>query len=140
MTDRGNEIDPAERIRQLQARRAASGRSPRATASTRVAAADARGPATLTAAPSKRAKPRRRHPAAATRWLLGGLSIVSFVGIAGTVAAATPSASVAASAPATIASPPAAATAATPVTSKATSATSTASTTAQAPHTTTRGS
>ncbi len=29
MTDRSNDIDPAERVRQLQDRRAASGRTPR---------------------------------------------------------------------------------------------------------------
>jgi len=128
MTDRSNEIDPAERVRQLQARRAASGRTPRPAASARVATA-----------PSARAKPRRRHPAAATRWLLGGLSIVSFVGIAGTVAAAAPgpSASPVASTPATVAPTATPATAATPVTAKATS---TVHATAPVAHTTTRGS
>lgn len=87
MAEHTNDIDPAERVRQLQARRAASGRTPRPT--------NASDPRTTheTAAPTagsrpRNASPRRRHPAAATRWLLGGLSIASFFGIAGTVAAA----------------------------------------------------
>lgn len=112
MTDHSNEIDPAERIRQLQARRAASGRTPRT--------------------------PKRRgHPAAATRWLLGGLSIVSFVGIAGTVAVASSPPAATVSAPAATAAPVSAAVAATPVPAKATSATAS---TAQVAHTRSGGS
>ena len=48
----------------------------------------------LAAASPVRARPaepdrRRRHPAAASRWLLGGLSVASFFAIAGTVANAS---------------------------------------------------
>lgn len=87
MAEHTNDIDQAERVRQLQARRAAAGRTPRASTN----ASDPR--TTRETAPSAGSRPRnpsqrRRHPAAATRWLLGGLSIASFFGIAGTVAAA----------------------------------------------------
>jgi hypothetical protein len=151
MTDRSNDIDPAERIRQLQARRAASGRSQRAVAVASTAPADALAPAGVCARRSepgpRTPKQRRRHPAAATRWLLGGLSIASFFGIAGTVAAAnvssvaTPAATaVTASAPATNALGTVAQAAATPVTSKATHAASASTSTARVAHTTTGGS
>jgi hypothetical protein len=140
MTDRSNDIDPAERIRQLQARRAASGRTQRPAAAARVAAADAGSPTQGAAPRSPRGKPRRRHPAAATRWLLGGLSIVSFVGIAGTVAAASSTPAARVSAPATSAATGSAAAAATPVTSKATSATTATGSTARVAHTTSGGS
>ena len=142
MTDRSNEIDPAERVRQLQARRAASGRAPRTTAST--ASADglegAGAPAPRSTPAPGTAKRRRHHPAAATRWLVAGLSIASFFGIAGTVAAANVS-TVAASAPTSAAASGAVAStapaAATPASSKATSA---ATSTPRVTHTTTRGS
>lgn len=65
MTDRANDLDPAERIRRLQERAAASRATPRQ--------------------PGK----RRHHAAPATRWLLGGLSVASFFTIAGTVAVAS---------------------------------------------------
>ncbi len=86
MTDPANAIDQAERIRRLQERRAASGRPPR-DAAPRAELQGGEGGALPAAAP-RRPRPRRRHPAAATRWLLGGLSVASFFTIAGTVAVA----------------------------------------------------
>jgi hypothetical protein len=59
MTDQRDEMERAERIRRLQARRAASTQAP-----------------------------KRGHPAAATRWTLAGLSVASFFTIAGAVAVA----------------------------------------------------
>ena len=110
-----NESEAAERIRRLQERRAAS--SP--TARVRPAAATPTGGAptagaTRKAAPSRRT--RRPHPAAATRWLLGGLSIASFFGIGGAVAAANLNAATATTAASgtTAAAPATPATAVTP--------------------------
>ena len=137
MNDHTDDIDQADRIRRLQARRAAAAgdRRPVAVTSNEPAGAGS------AAARSRQPKPRRRHPAAATRWLLGGLSIASFFGIAGTVAVANVS-TVAAPATATAPTPAANSTSApaTPAAAKASSATSTATSTAQTPHTTTRGS
>ena len=158
MTDHTDPVDQAERIRRLQERRAASGRAPRsvpAASATRAApvAAESALPA---GAPARVARPRRRHPAAASRWLAGGLSVASFFAIAGTVAAAdlnaasTPAATPAATQAATPA--PTAATA--PAAAPAVSASATPAPTAPAPtkaasvpapaaparHTTTRGS
>ncbi len=138
--------DPAERIARLQARRAASGRSPD-PARPRTGD-DTAAPGVAPRAPGRTGPParggrRRSHPAAATRWLLGGLSVASFFGIAGTVAAAnvaTTTAAVAAPAPATApASTIATPTAATPVASAASGATP-APRAAPVVHTTTRGS
>ncbi len=91
---------------------------------------------------ARRATPARakQHPAAATRWLLGGLSIASFFTIAGTVAVANQS---------DVASTPAApaqsgATATAPKSNQPSAAapasSQTSPTNAPAPHTTTRGS
>ena len=139
MSDQAKEIAQAERIRRLQERRAAAGRTPRPAV-----ASAARADATARPARPRPSDPkhRRRHPAAATRWLLGGLSIASFFGIAGTVAVANVS-GVAAPAPVTVAAPatnavasgaPAAATPAAP------RATSPQTSSSRAPHTTTHGS
>ncbi|MGZ4734978.1 MAG: hypothetical protein ACXV8R_05190 [Acidimicrobiia bacterium] len=143
MTDRTPDIDPAERVRQLQARRAAAGSSRRPSTVARTASGTHQpGAATRAATGPQSTRQRRRHPAAATRWLLGGLSIASFFGIAGTVALAnvnsvaapTPT-NIASSAPATSNTPASA----TPVTSKSTS-TAGATSTARVAHTTTHGS
>jgi hypothetical protein len=75
MTETPNPSDQAERIRRLQERRAASGRS-RQTVSTSAGTSEATAP--------KRS--RRRHPAAATRILLAGLSVSSFFSVAGAIA------------------------------------------------------
>jgi hypothetical protein len=121
MTD---ELDQAERIRRLRERRAAS--------------PGQRG----AAAPATRA--RRRHPAAATRWLLGGLSVASFFTIAGTIAAANVNSVGTAqpAAPAAVTAAPSVQTAASPAPAPA--ATSQSATKAapvvQVVHTTTRGS
>ncbi len=151
MTDHGKDVDPAERVRQLQARRAAAGRTRRpvagASRSSDAVEPVAAGPAAAGPSPGPRGGTRRRHhPAAASRWLLGGLSVASFFGIAGTIAAANV-ASVAAPAPtAATSAAPASATgsstpaAATPVATKATSAKPASSGTARVAHTTTRGS
>lgn len=134
MTDHTNDLEQAERIRRLQERRAASSGSRRPTA-----------PRTGSPATS-RTKTKRQHPAAATRWMLAGLSVASFFTIAGTVAvanvnaaaptpASTPTAVVAVpTAASTQAATPAAATPAAP-----TQAAPRAST-PQVSHTTTRGS
>jgi hypothetical protein len=138
MTDRP-EHDQAERIRRLQERRTVSTRT--RTASTRTETHRA-APAVTTssdaAAPVRAMKtPRRRHPAAAARWLLGGLSVASFFSIASTVAVAnranlnTPAAVTSATAT------PAAPTSATPAPSASTASRSTP---APAAHTVTRGS
>ena len=151
MTDNSNEIDQAERVRRLQARRAASGRTLVPTAA--MSAAMSAEPEAMTpVARTRSAAPRRHHPAAATRWLLGGLSLVSFFTIAGTVAAANVSA-VSASAPivtpvtanvvATTPVPSNAPTAATPGTAASATKANTASastSTANASNTKTRGS
>ena len=128
MTDPTNDDAQAERIRRLQERRAGS--------------AAPRVPSARAATAPRNRTPRRRHPAAPTRWMLAGLSIFSFFGIAGTIAAANVSA-VATAAPATNAasalSSPSASTgsvATTPV--KATPAST--ATKAPAAHTTSGGS
>src|SRR4051812_29387448 len=124
MTDDTNDNARAERIRRLQERRGT-------TAVPRVA--NATGTPT---GPAPAPRGRRRHPAAATRWMLAGLSIASFFGIGGTIIAAN-RANVAA-APA--ANPSPAATNAAPA-AQPTSATPRATTLATtAPHTTTGGS
>lgn len=76
MTETPNQSDQAERIRRLQERRAASGRSRQAVA-TSTGRSEAVTP--------KRTS-RRRHPAAATRILLAGLSVSSFFSVAGAIA------------------------------------------------------
>ena len=145
MTD-DSTIDPAERIARLQARRAASGRPPRAAPArtgddtpTTAPVATSRAPG-RTAPAARPGRRRRSHPAAATRWLLGGLSIASFFGIAGTVAAANVANTTSAAAPVAATAPAASTpTAATPVAASATSATH-ATKVAPVVHTTTRGS
>lgn len=84
MTDNSNEIDQAERIRRLQARRAASGHTPAPAAAMTAEPSELATPIART----RSAAPRRQHPAARTRWILGGLSVLSFFTIAGTVGAA----------------------------------------------------
>jgi hypothetical protein len=69
MTDDTGALDRAERLRRLQARQAPRG-------------------STGDTAGARRAPARRRHPAAATRWLLAGLSSGSFFTIAGAIAVA----------------------------------------------------
>lgn len=128
--------DQAERVRRLQERRAASTRTANPRAETRGAAP---APTTGDATPLVRVAkpPRRRHPAAATRWLLGGLSIASFFTIAGTVAVAN-QANLNTPAAVTSATPtPASPSSATPVTGQSANR---GSTTAPAAHTVTRGS
>jgi hypothetical protein len=115
--------DHEERIRRLQERRAAS--------------SGTRG-GTVALGPAKSARPaRRQHPAAATRWLLGGLSIASFFTIAGTVAVADQARLDRAASVSSVSSTPAAPTSATPAPSASTTSRTTA---APAPHTVTRGS
>ncbi len=80
MTERTNDIDQAERIRRLQERRAASGKSRVAATRSTVAAAK-----TATGASPARQQARRRHPAKGTRILLAGLSVASFFGIGGSL-------------------------------------------------------
>jgi hypothetical protein len=88
MTETPNSNDQAERLRRLQERRAASGRpSPSASANV----------GTIPAAPQTR-NARRRHPAAATRVLLAGLSVTSFFAVGGAIAVANRTTSVAQSA------------------------------------------
>jgi hypothetical protein len=84
MTESTNDIDQAERIRRLQERRAASGKSRAAVTRSTVAAANpARG-----ASPARQ-RARRRHPAKGTRILLTGLSVASFFGIGGSLLVAS---------------------------------------------------
>jgi hypothetical protein len=149
MTDRTNDIDQAERIRRLQERRAASSGSrrpatPRTVSSATAPMADApaaRPPSTRSPAAGRK---RRRHPAAASRWLLAGLSLASFFTIAGTVAVAnvnsvaTPPASTPTAVVATPALP--ATQAATPATAAPAPAAQQPTRAAPVPHTTTRGS
>ena len=136
-----NESEAAERIRRLQERRTAS--SPKARV--RPAAATPTGGtptagATRKAAPSRRT--RRPHPAAATRWLLGGLSLASFFGIGGAVAAANLNSVATASSgtTATAAAPTTPVATVTPATPRATNATSVATKAPVVAHSTTRGS
>lgn len=103
MTEHSNDLDAAERIRRLQQRRAAAGRVARPSRIADTAPASTMEPAESPAARTRHAPHRRSHPAAATRWLLGGLSVASFFGIAGTVAAANVH-SIATSAPAAVTS------------------------------------
>jgi hypothetical protein len=85
MAETPNTNDQAERLRRLQERRAASGRSNRTPTD---------GAGSSPAAPqSKRA--RRRHPAAATRVVLAGLSVTSFFAVGGAIAVANRPAQVA---------------------------------------------
>ncbi len=137
MTDPTNDDAQAERIRRLQERRSVAGRSSRATATGGASAAEPRGTSARAATGPPNRKLRRRHPAAPTRWMLAGLSIFSFFGIAGTIAAANVNA-VATAAP-TAASAPAAPTASAATTTvKAAPAPTTAK--APAAHTTSGGS
>jgi len=75
MDNISNQSDQAERIRALQARRAASARS-RPTPSTEMSSIGATAP---------RRAPRRRHAAAGTRIFLAGLSVSSFFAVAGAI-------------------------------------------------------
>ncbi len=147
MTEPMDTNDQAERIRRLQERRAASGRS--RVARTAGDPAQAAGASTGATAPRRAPTPgkrRRRHPAAATRILLAGLSVASFFTIGGsvmlaqnnaaTVAQTTPTVAGSAGTNATVPSSTAAGTSATPATANATSSTHRA----PAPHTTTRAS
>jgi len=75
MNDNSNQSDQAERIRALQARRAASARlrpTPAAESSS-------------TRANASKRRPRRRHAAAGTRIFLAGLSVSSFFAVAGAI-------------------------------------------------------
>jgi hypothetical protein len=150
MTDHAKDLDQAERIRRLQARRAASTRTTHASAELAPGADDAAGaaPAPVRAAA---ARARRGHPAAATRWLLAGLSAASFFTIAGTIAVANVNAVGSAqpatpvvAAPAAPAAPAAGAVAVTPQAATpapaAPAATTKAAPVAPVAHTTTRGS
>ncbi len=134
MTEHSNQLDAAERIRRLQERRAASGRAPRTNRVADAAPASAQQPADPPAVRARTSRQRRSHPAAATRWLLGGLSVASFFGIAGTVAAANVH-SLAASSPATVTS-----SAPVSATSKTHGAAVASAQAATAAHTTTHGS
>lgn len=87
MPDNPHQLDQAERIRRLQERRAASGRTPRPVATASTPVSDT-GTATTLSAQPRNARQRRPHPAAATRLLLAGLSVASFFAIGGTVAVA----------------------------------------------------
>ncbi|MBK5289357.1 MAG: hypothetical protein JJE46_12930 [Acidimicrobiia bacterium] len=145
MTDlTANDSEAAERIRRLQERRAASSPAARVRPATATAAAGSSatgGPRKATPA----SRTRRPHPAAATRWLLGGLSIASFFGIGGAVAAANlnSAATAATSASATTAGAVASTAAAapvTPATPRATNATSVATNAPVVAHSTTHGS
>ena len=78
MTETPNPNDQAERLRRLQERRAASSRSNRTP--------PAGAGSTPTLQPSK--KSGRRHPAAATRIFLAGLSVTSFFAVGGAIAVA----------------------------------------------------
>lgn len=150
MTDDLTAADRAERIRRLQERRAGTSArtAPRPSTTINAATEAPARPATSRSA-GNRAKPRRRHPAAATRIMLAGLSVASFLGIAGSVAlasgattaaaptpvAATPAAAVPASANAT------AAVGATPAQAASTATAAKAgAASAAAPHVKTRGS
>jgi len=141
MTDDTTAAAQAERIRRLQERRAAS--SPRAGATAHAASPTARR------APAPRAtKARRRHPAAATRIMLAGLSVASFLGIAGSVAIVNGAAQSAAPTPVvgTPAAAPPATTSATPAPALAPATASTATATkagaasTAAPHVKSHGS
>jgi hypothetical protein len=80
------DMERAERIRRLQERRTPPKTPPAAKA--------------RTAVPGARPSPRRRHPAAASRFLLAGLSIASFFTVGGAMILAngTPSGAVQAAA------------------------------------------
>ena len=84
MAEASNTNDQAERLRRLQERRAASGRSTRTAT---VAAGSAPS--------APQAGTRRRHPAAATRIFLAGLSVTSFFAVGGAIAVANRPANVA---------------------------------------------
>ena len=131
MTETPNSNDQAERLRRLQERRAASGRSnlsPSASA------------ATPPNAP--KVKSRRKHPAGTTRILLAGLSVTSFFAVGGAIALANqapPAAPVAQPASSGVAVTNGAGTTATGTTRTATAA-QPGTTTNVVAHTTTRGS
>lgn len=141
MTDTPYSDDQAERLRRLQERRAASGRTrpPRDVGRDADGDADrnvdrdvsARSAPVVT--PPKRA--RRRHPAAATRILCAGLSVTSFFAVAGAIAVANRPTHVAQSVAAAI---PATSTAGVP--SSAGNAAQPAAATNAVVHTTTGGS
>ncbi len=138
MTDPTNDRDRAERIRRLQERRATPAPAKPTARSTNSAQVSA---ASISASLPNR--PRQRHPAAATRWLLAGLSVGSFLAIGGTVAAANranlavaqPASSVSSTGTTAVANSTGQPTAATPATPRAAT-----NATTPAPHTTTRGS
>jgi hypothetical protein len=88
--------------------------------------------------PTRAKKPtRRRHPATATRWLLGGLSVASFLAIAGTVTAANQTNVSNGAIVSPVAATPESSTSATPTTSASANHRSTP---VPAAHTVTRGS
>lgn len=125
MTDQGTTDTQAERIRRLQERRAGS--TP--TRSTQARSTQARSTQT------RGGKRKRRHPAAASRVLLAGLSLTSFFTIGGSLVLAGNNQSAvvqSVSAPATSAASATPVTGATPVTKALPSA--------PRAHTTTRGS
>jgi hypothetical protein len=140
MTDQSNEMDRAERIRRLQARRAATAHASRAADPTATAGEGAPA-AGLPPRPASR-RSKRGHPAAATRWTLAGLSVASFFTIAGAVAVADQTA--AGSPPPATPQAPAGPTPEAYPTAPAPSATprsiASSGNAAPAPHTTTRGS
>src|SRR5664279_656482 len=84
--------DQAERIRRLQERRAASGRAKpapsTAAADTGMVSASASASPGPAPGPAPRPAARRRHPAAASRILLAGLSVASFFSVGGAIALA----------------------------------------------------
>lgn len=82
MTERTNDLDRTERIRRLQERRVASGTPGGVARPIPAETSGVRRPA------GSSTRPRRRHPAAGTRWLLTAVSATSFVAIGGTVALA----------------------------------------------------
>ena len=149
MTD-PNDVERAERIRRLQERRAASARTTnRAVATTTTGDTDSPTPLRTSSTSGHTPKrARRRHPAAATRWLLSGLSVASFLAIGGTVAVANQAnlSTAANQGNVSTAQPSGTAATATPAAPTATPAPSatqkatTGSTTPRVVHTTTRGS
>ncbi|MGZ4690548.1 MAG: hypothetical protein ACXVJ7_16690 [Acidimicrobiia bacterium] len=143
-----NDSDAAERIRRLRERRAASSPNARVRPTNATPAAGAPTSAPTSSGPRKATpsrRTRRPHPAAATRWLLGGLSIASFFGIGGAVAAANLNAAATATTASSgttgvAAAPTASAVPVTPATPRATNATSAATKAPVVVHATTHGS
>ena len=82
--------DQAERTRRLQERRAASGRAKPApsTAAADTGMVSASASPRTAPGPAPRPAARRRHPAAASRILLAGLSVASFFSVGGAIALA----------------------------------------------------